>query len=143
MKTEPHGIGGWLSLFCIPLLPVGLLYLFGGLAAARHGTHDGILGGSFLIALGLLAITTFTLLCLHHRAAVNLVYSYLTAQALFWLMATLGGEPPALFAGLLAISIAWALYFHRSQRVRNTFFPGAAPAAEPAASEYRPFANVQ
>jgi hypothetical protein len=142
MKTEPHGIGGWLSLFCIPLVPVGLLYVFGGLAAARHGT-DGILGGSFLIALGLLTITAFTLLCLHHKGAVNLVYSYLTAQALFWLLATLGGEPPALFAGLLAISIAWALYFRRSQRVRNTFFSSAAPAAEPAANEYRPFADVQ
>jgi hypothetical protein len=121
---------------------VGLLYVFGGLAAARHGT-DGILGGSFLIALGLLTITAFTLLCLHHKGAVNLVYSYLTAQALFWLLATLGGEPPALFAGLLAISIAWALYFRRSQRVRNTFFSSAAPAAEPAANEYRPFADVQ
>ena len=83
------------------------------------------------------------LLCLHNRAAVHLVYSYLTVQAIFRLMATLGGEPPAYFAGLLGTSIAWALYFRRSQRVRNTFSPGAAPAAKPAASEYRPFADVQ
>lgn len=143
MKTEPHGVGGWLSLFCIPLLPMGLLYVFAGLASSRRGTHDGILGGSFLIALGILTITAFTLLCLHRRAAVNLVYTYLAAQALFWLMATLGGEPPAYFAGLLAISIVWALYFHRSQRVRNTFFAAIAPAAEQPASEYRPFADVK
>jgi glucose dehydrogenase len=143
MDKGLHGVGGWLSLFCVALLPVGLIYVLGGLAAVRHGTHDGILGGSFLIALGILTITAFTLLFLHRRAAVNLVYTYLAAQALFWLMATLGGESPAFLAGLLTISIGWALYFHRSQRVRNTFSPDTAPAAQEQASEYRPFADIK
>ncbi|HEV2117894.1 MAG TPA: hypothetical protein VGR48_17800, partial [Terriglobales bacterium] len=118
VKKEPHGVGGWLALFCFALLMAGLFSLGGALVAFKEKTEGGTIGGYIGIALVIFTMAVLTALCLHRRMAVKLAYTYLAVQALFWLLAALLGESVKYFAGALAVCTAWALYFHRSQRVR-------------------------
>jgi hypothetical protein len=138
VKKAPYGVGGWLGLFCFALVLTGLFSLAGALVAFKEKSEGGAIGGCIGVALGIFTIVVLAALLLHRTMAVKLAYSYLVVQALFWLAAAMVGESLRYFAGALTICVAWALYFHRSQRVRNTFYPEPAPSTERPASPYTP-----
>lgn len=132
-----------MGLFCFALLMTGSLDVAGALVAFKEKSEGSDIGGYLGIALGIFTVGVLASLFLHRRIAIKLVYSYLLVQTLFWLAAAMLGESVKYFVGTLTVCVAWALYFHRSQRVRNTFYRESAPSAEQPASSYIPFPDVK
>lgn len=142
-KKGPYGVGGWLGLFCFALVLTGLFSLAGALVSFKDKTEGGTIGGYIGVTLVIFTIVVLAALFLHRRLAIKLAYSYLAVQALFWLMAAMLGESLRYFAGVLIVCVAWALYFHRSQRVRNTFYSEPPSPLEQPAAPYIPFADIK
>jgi hypothetical protein len=123
-RVSPEGIGGWLLLFLVIALINSLLMLLGTYIELKR-PDPLVQSAAIHLAIGLLGLAAFATLIRRSKLGLILARIYLASAVIGSALIELNHKPLKVYETILLaiVAIVWLLYFAKSVRVRNTYWP--------------------